>query len=179
MAGFIVGLGDRHSSNILVDKETAELVHIDLGIAFDQGTLLKTPECVPFRLTRDLVDALGVCGVEGPMRGAAEQTMRVLRSNGEALLAILQLIVHNPMHRWAQDEERMQGAQRERAGPAEPLSRNQEAERALARVQLKLEGREKGRQERLGVEGQVRQLIDQARDPANLSQMFEGWAPWL
>ena len=115
--------GSRHSSNILVDKETAELVHIDLGIAFDQGTLLKTPECVPFRLTRDLVDALGVCGVEGPMRGAAEQTMRVLRSNGEALLAILQLIVHNPMHRWAQDEERMQGAQRERAGPAEPLSR--------------------------------------------------------
>lgn len=29
--GYIVGLGDRHINNILVDEQTAELVHIDLG----------------------------------------------------------------------------------------------------------------------------------------------------
>ena len=29
--GYIVGLGDRHIQNILIDEETAELVHIDLG----------------------------------------------------------------------------------------------------------------------------------------------------
>lgn len=29
--GYIVGLGDRHIQNILVDEQTAELVHIDLG----------------------------------------------------------------------------------------------------------------------------------------------------
>lgn len=28
-------LGDRHAQNILIDKETAEVVHIDLGIAYD------------------------------------------------------------------------------------------------------------------------------------------------
>lgn len=37
--GYIVGLGDRHSQNILIDKSTAELVHIDLGVAFEQGLL--------------------------------------------------------------------------------------------------------------------------------------------
>ena len=26
---------------------------------------------------------------------------------------------------------------------------------------------------------QVQQLIEQARDPANLCRMYEGWAPWL
>lgn len=31
--GYIVGLGDRHIQNILIDEETAELVHIDLGTA--------------------------------------------------------------------------------------------------------------------------------------------------
>lgn len=36
VVGHIMGLGDRHTSNILVDKKTGELVHIDLGIAFDQ-----------------------------------------------------------------------------------------------------------------------------------------------
>lgn len=29
--GYIVGLGDRHIQNILIDEQTAELVHIDLG----------------------------------------------------------------------------------------------------------------------------------------------------
>lgn len=29
--GYMVGLGDRHINNILIDEQTAELVHIDLG----------------------------------------------------------------------------------------------------------------------------------------------------
>lgn len=41
-----MGLGDRHSMNILIDQDTAEVVHIDLGVAFEQGLMLKTPERV-------------------------------------------------------------------------------------------------------------------------------------
>ena len=55
IVGYIVGLGDRHSFNILIDHATADVIHIDLGVAFEQGKLLKTPETVPFRLTRDIV----------------------------------------------------------------------------------------------------------------------------
>ncbi len=36
VVGHIVGLGDRHTSNILMDNGTGEVVHIDLGIAFEQ-----------------------------------------------------------------------------------------------------------------------------------------------
>ena len=36
IVGHILGLGDRHTSNILLDNRTGEVVHIDLGIAFDQ-----------------------------------------------------------------------------------------------------------------------------------------------
>jgi hypothetical protein len=32
--------------NILIDQDTAEVVHIDLGVAFEQGLMLKTPERV-------------------------------------------------------------------------------------------------------------------------------------
>ena len=35
-AGYIIGLGDRHCTNILLDTRTAEVVHIDLGVAFEQ-----------------------------------------------------------------------------------------------------------------------------------------------
>ena len=36
IVGHILGLGDRHTSNILMDNSSGEVVHIDLGIAFDQ-----------------------------------------------------------------------------------------------------------------------------------------------
>jgi serine-protein kinase ATM len=36
MIGHILGLGDRHGQNILLDKMTGEVVHIDLGVAFEQ-----------------------------------------------------------------------------------------------------------------------------------------------
>ena len=58
----MIGLGDRHSANILIHKRTAEVVHIDLGVAFEQGRFLNTPEVVPFRLTRDIVDGMGITG---------------------------------------------------------------------------------------------------------------------
>jgi hypothetical protein len=37
IVGHILGIGDRHSSNILVHKGTGEVVHIDFGIVFEQG----------------------------------------------------------------------------------------------------------------------------------------------
>ena len=74
---FFPGLGDRHLQNILIDKITAEVIHIDLGIAFEQGKILPTPETIPFRLTRDIIDGFGPCGVEGTFRKCAETTLKV------------------------------------------------------------------------------------------------------
>lgn len=31
MIGYVLGIGDRHLSNILIDEKTAELIHIDFG----------------------------------------------------------------------------------------------------------------------------------------------------
>lgn len=36
IVGHVLGLGDRHTSNILIDNVSGEIIHIDLGIAFDQ-----------------------------------------------------------------------------------------------------------------------------------------------
>ncbi|KAF9625359.1 hypothetical protein IFM89_022141 [Coptis chinensis] len=101
MVGYIVGLGDRHSMNILIDQVTAEVVHIDLGVAFEQGLMLKTPERVPFRLTRDIIDGMGVTGVEGVFRRCCEETLSVMRMNKEALLTIIEVFIHDPLYKWA------------------------------------------------------------------------------
>lgn len=36
IVGHVLGLGDRHLSNILLDNDNGEVIHIDLGIAFEQ-----------------------------------------------------------------------------------------------------------------------------------------------
>lgn len=150
MVGYIVGLGDRHNSNILIDCTTAELVHIDLGIAFEQvffllfvfwfektvylpplpnhhsylsflhvitlslthslthppihsllsylhifqGKALPVPEVVPFRLTRDLVAAMGLTGTAGVYQSCSG---RIRSSFLSLFLSILVCFVCHPL----------------------------------------------------------------------------------
>ena len=44
---------------------------------------------------------------------------------------------------------------------------------------VKLAGRVAGTSEVLAVEGQVRALLDEARNEENLCRMYDGWAAWL
>lgn len=62
--GYIIGLGDRHLDNVLIDLNSGEVVHIDYNVCFEKGKTLRVPEKVPFRLTPNFVDALGVTGTE-------------------------------------------------------------------------------------------------------------------
>lgn len=101
MTGFVLGIGDRHAHNILIDQISGECVHIDFGIVFDQGKGLGTPETVPFRLTRDIVDGMGVNGIEGPFRRCSEEVLRVLRENSFNLLTILEVVIYDPLYKWS------------------------------------------------------------------------------
>ena len=49
-------------------RAVVQVVHIDLGVAFEQGRFLNTPELVPFRLTRDIVDGMGAAGARMCLR---------------------------------------------------------------------------------------------------------------
>uniref|UniRef100_A0A8C3N4A1 non-specific serine/threonine protein kinase n=1 Tax=Geospiza parvula TaxID=87175 RepID=A0A8C3N4A1_GEOPR len=195
IVGYILGLGDRHVQNILIDEQTAELVHIDLGVAFEQGKILPTPETVPFRLTRDIVDGMGITGVEGVFRRCCEKTMAVMRNSQEALLTIVEVLLYDPLFDWTmnplkalylqqrpEDESDMSSTlgtdpQEPKRKASDDQSFNKVAERVLMRLQEKLKGVEEGTV--LSVGGQVNLLIQQAMDPKNLSRLFPGWKPWV
>uniref|UniRef100_A0A2C9VRS0 Serine/threonine-protein kinase ATM n=1 Tax=Manihot esculenta TaxID=3983 RepID=A0A2C9VRS0_MANES len=185
MVGYIVGLGDRHAMNILIDQTTAEVVHIDLGVAFEQGLMLKTPERVPFRLTRDIIDGMGVAGVEGVFRRCCEETLAVMRTNKEALLTIVEVFIHDPLYKWALSPLKALQRQKDLDDDLETCLEdsqdqyegNKDAARALMRVKQKLDGYEEG--ELRSINGQVQQLIQDAIDPERLCQMFPGWGAWM
>jgi len=83
-----------------LDIRRNEVVHIDFGICFEQGQLLSLPEWVPFRLTREIIDAMGICGVEGHFRSSMETSMGVLRRRGDLVLSMLRTFLADPLARW-------------------------------------------------------------------------------
>jgi len=101
MVGYILGLGDRHLSNLMLEQFSGEVLHIDFGDCFEVAIQRdKFPERVPFRLTRMMVNAMGVSGVEGNFRCACEATMGVLRQQKDSVMAMLEAFMHDPLLNW-------------------------------------------------------------------------------
>ena len=94
MLGYVIGLGDRHLDNILLDFQSGEILHIDFNVCFDKGLRLRVPECVPFRLTKSIRHALGVTQTKGTFERACVMTMRVLRRHRKLLLALMETFVY-------------------------------------------------------------------------------------
>lgn len=114
--GHVLGLGDRHCHNILLDEKSGEVVHIDLGVSFEAGRVLPVPEVVPFRLTRDLVDGMGYTKTEGVFRRCCEFTMDTLREERESIMTLLNVLRYDPLVNWSvtpTKAKRMQEANQE------------------------------------------------------------------
>ncbi|KAM8824507.1 serine/threonine-protein kinase SMG1 isoform 2-T2 [Synchiropus picturatus] len=100
MVGYIIGLGDRHLDNVLIDMTSGEVVHIDYNVCFEKGKSLRVPEKVPFRMTHNIETALGATGVEGIFRLSCEQVVQMMRRGRETLLTLLEAFVYDPLVDW-------------------------------------------------------------------------------
>ncbi|KAJ7086196.1 atypical/PIKK/FRAP protein kinase [Mycena epipterygia] len=120
MVGHILGLGDRHPSNIMLERKTGKVVHIDFGDCFEVAMHRdKFPEKVPFRLTRMLTHAMEVSGIEGSFRKTCEISMQVLRDNKESLMAVLEAFVYDPLINWRLMQADVDVRQGEESDPAD------------------------------------------------------------
>lgn len=173
MVGYIVGLGDRHTQNILIDEKTGEVIHIDFGIAFEQGKIMPTPETVPFRLTRNIVAPMGMCQTEGVFKNSCEKTLHLLRKNKSVLMTILEVLLYDPLYIW--DLIAKKEAETSKSTPNDLEKKNLIAQRALLRIQAKLDGIDEDRMSTSNVEVQVNRLINDATNPINLCKLFCGW----
>ncbi|KAH8289197.1 hypothetical protein KR054_001577 [Drosophila jambulina] len=123
MIGYVIGLGDRHLDNVLINLGSGNIVHIDYNVCFEKGRTLRIPEKVPFRLTQNLVHALGITGIEGSFRLGCEYVLKVMRKERETLLTLLEAFVYDPLVDWtvnddAQALRRSLGAKQQAAAAA-------------------------------------------------------------
>ena len=189
MLGHVLGLGDRHGHNILLDTKTGEVVHIDLGVAFEMGRVLPVPELVPFRLTRDIVDGMGTTKTEGVFRRCCEFTLDALREEAGSIQTILDSLRHDTLYQWsispvrmaklqnAREEGGEDGEGEEGAGGAggaggekrtkSSVNEPSEADRAIEVVKKKLS-------KTLSVMATVNDLINQATSLSNLAVLYSG-----
>jgi FKBP12-rapamycin complex-associated protein len=166
IAGYILGLGDRHLSNIMMKKNSAKLVHIDFGDCFEVAQHRdKIPEKVPFRLTRILTNALDVSKIEGIFRNCCENVMNLAHVHSEQIIGLLEVFIHDPLLQWITNDE---------VGGAE----TSKSEAIVRRIEDKLKGCDFEPGQTYTVAEQVDKLIDEATSLRNLCVMFRGWLPW-
>ncbi|ORX52573.1 phosphatidylinositol kinase Tor2 [Piromyces finnis] len=204
MVGYILGLGDRHPSNLMLDRFTGKVVHIDFGDCFEVAMHReKFPERIPFRLTRMLINAMEVSGIEGNFRITCEHVMRVLRENKDSLMAVLEAFVYDPLINWRlitnpspkidnkptqnkrNDDENHNFYGNRKQRNENDLVNNEEIDKVeylnpravqiVNRIQNKLTGRDFKPNNVLDVRSQVYQLIEQATSVENLCQCYIGW----
>nr|XP_054768445.1 serine/threonine-protein kinase mTOR-like [Lytechinus pictus] len=91
----------KHPSNLMLDRLTGKIIHIDFGDCFEVAmTREKFPEKIPFRLTRMLINAMEVTGIDGNYRITCESVMQVLREHKDSIMAVLEAFVYDPLLNW-------------------------------------------------------------------------------
>ncbi|KAG8568464.1 hypothetical protein GDO81_014010 [Engystomops pustulosus] len=198
MVGYILGLGDRHPSNLMLDRLSGKILHIDFGDCFEVAmTREKFPEKIPFRLTRMLTNAMEVTGLDGNYRITCHTVMEVLREHKDSVMAVLEAFVYDPLLNWRLMDKMMETVDiSENAhkkpgstvpesihtyigdGLVQPEALNKKAIQIINRVRDKLTGRDFSHEETLDVATQVELLIKQATSHENLCQCYIGWCPF-
>eukprot|EP00794_Sanderia_malayensis_P010265 gene10265-11319_t len=98
---YILGIGDRHLDNFLLDRGTGGVIGIDFGCSFGFATThLPIPELVPFRLTRQFVNLLLPLKNSGLYRLGIAAVLAALRKNPELLLNTMDVFINEPLVDW-------------------------------------------------------------------------------
>eukprot|EP00758_Cryptobia_borreli_P002975 Tbor_TRINITY_DN3432_c0_g1::TRINITY_DN3432_c0_g1_i1::g.3772::m.3772/K06640/ATR; serine/threonine-protein kinase ATR len=165
MCGHVVGLGDRHGENLLISVATGEVMHVDFACMFDRGEQLEVPEVVRFRLTPNIVDALGVTGSEGRYKGTCELAMSTLTKNKDIIIGVLETLIHDPLLEWAGKSDN-------------------DKKSLINRCRRRLDGfldlyHQPKDRTALTVSGQVSRLIRHSSSISVLCDMYIWWMAWV
>lgn len=98
---WVLGIGDRHLSNFMLNMETGGMIGIDFGHAFGSATqFLPVPELMPFRLTQQLVNLMQPLRESGLIQSVMVHSLRAYRAEPDLLLNTMDVFVKEPLLDW-------------------------------------------------------------------------------
>ncbi|KAM8966776.1 DNA-dependent protein kinase catalytic subunit [Pelodytes ibericus] len=98
---WLLGIGDRHLSNFMINMETGGIIGIDFGHAFGTATqVLPVPELMPFRLTRQIVNLMLPMKESGLFDSVMVHALRAYRTDPELLINTMDVFVKEPSLDW-------------------------------------------------------------------------------
>jgi serine/threonine-protein kinase ATR len=153
-----IDLGDRHLENIMIDKSTGEVAHIDFELLFGQGKKLGVPDIIPFRLTNNMAAALDTMEDEGAFFSIAVSALKALCTHAKSFYMYLQIF------------EKMKTS-----------TAASQASMKLANYFSEYKNEFLARMEKISLNIPMfwMEKIKAARCQDNLKQMYVGWAPWI
>jgi len=95
--GYLIGLGDRHCDNILLDLKTGEMMHIDFDCIFHRGKHLDDPEIVDFRLTPNIEAPMGFFKCFALYQYYFQIACKVFKKNISNILVALDSFIYDPL----------------------------------------------------------------------------------
>uniref|UniRef100_A0A3B3VB26 DNA-dependent protein kinase catalytic subunit n=1 Tax=Poecilia latipinna TaxID=48699 RepID=A0A3B3VB26_9TELE len=98
---WVLGIGDRHLSNFMINTETGGMIGIDFGHAFGSATqFLPVPELMPFRLTQQFVNLIQPLKESGLIQSTMVHSLRAFRAEPDLLLNTMDVFVKEPSLDW-------------------------------------------------------------------------------
>lgn len=104
---WILGIGDRNLSNIMIDIKTGRIISIDFGHSFGSAISdLSIPELIPFRLTPQLINIMLPLGVSGILTKCMVHSLRCFRSSRNILMSCMKVFVKEPTIDWLESAKK-------------------------------------------------------------------------
>ncbi|XP_062919332.1 DNA-dependent protein kinase catalytic subunit isoform X2 [Mobula hypostoma] len=104
---WILGIGDRHLNNFMINLETGGMVGIDFGHAFGSATqFLPVPELMPFRLTPQFLNLMLPMKESGLIYSTMVHGLQAFRLDPDLLLSTMDVFVKEPSLDWKNLEQR-------------------------------------------------------------------------
>jgi len=101
---YLLGIGDRHLGNLLIEMSTGKVISIDYGFNFGSGVVNQgVPELVPFRLTPQMQGVMSPLDCNSICRHYMIDYLHKLRQDENVVILrdMLSIFTNDPIDNWA------------------------------------------------------------------------------
>lgn len=100
---YVLGIGDRHLDNFLLDQKTGKVIGIDFGVSFGAGaSILPVPELIPFRFTRQMEYVCHPYDGSNLFVQDMQLVFDALRQKKQVIASVMNVFLHEPLLDWQQ-----------------------------------------------------------------------------